>query len=43
MRLDLPTLDWEEIADPVDDAYRMTAPKSLLARLDGNSSLPHDR
>ena len=37
VRLDLPTVDWEEIADLVEDAYRMTAPKSLLARLDPNT------
>jgi hypothetical protein len=27
-------LDWEELADLVDESYRMTAPKRLLARLD---------
>jgi hypothetical protein len=29
VRLDVPT-DWEEIAELVDDAYRMVAPKRLL-------------
>jgi hypothetical protein len=27
-------VDWDEIADLVDDAYRMIAPKRLLAQLD---------
>jgi hypothetical protein len=31
--LDVP-VDWEEIADIVTDAYRMAAPKKLLAELD---------
>lgn len=31
--LDVP-VDWNEIADIVDDAYRMVAPKKLLAVLD---------
>lgn len=26
--------DWEELADLVEESYRMTAPKRLLARLD---------
>lgn len=33
--LDVP-VDWEEIAEIVEDAYRMVAPKRLLAELDGN-------
>jgi hypothetical protein len=32
--LDVP-VDWEEIADLVADAWRMVAPKRLLAELDG--------
>jgi hypothetical protein len=32
--LDVP-VDWEEVADLVEDAYRMVAPKTLVARLDG--------
>lgn len=27
--------DWEEIEDLIDDAYRLTAPKRVLALLDG--------
>jgi hypothetical protein len=33
--LDVP-VDWDEIADLVIDAYRMIAPKRLLAELDAN-------
>ena len=33
VRLDVPT-DWDEIADLVTDAYRVVAPKRLLAELD---------
>ena len=28
-------VDWEELADLLRDAYRLTAPKRLLARLEG--------
>ncbi|MEV4841192.1 MmcQ/YjbR family DNA-binding protein [Nonomuraea sp. NPDC049486] len=31
--LDVEGVDWDEIAELVTDAYRQTAPKSLLARL----------
>jgi hypothetical protein len=31
--LDVPT-DWDEIAEIVEDAYRVVAPKTLVARLD---------
>lgn len=41
VRLDLAAIDWDEIADLLEDAYRMTAPKTLLARLDGDGTLPH--
>ena len=27
--------DWDELADLVEESYRMTAPKGLVARLDG--------
>jgi predicted DNA-binding protein (MmcQ/YjbR family) len=27
-------IDWEELADLVDESYRMTAPKRLVAKLD---------
>lgn len=43
VRLDLPAVDWEEIAELLEDAYRMTAPKSLLARLDAEGTIPHDQ
>ena len=33
MYLDVP-LDWAEIAEIVEDAYRVVAPKKLVARLD---------
>ena len=32
--LDVPYLDWDEIADFVTDAYRTVAPKRLAAELD---------
>jgi hypothetical protein len=35
--LDVP-VDWDEIRDLVEDAYRMVAPKSLAARLDAEQS-----
>jgi hypothetical protein len=28
-------IDWDEIADLIEDAYRVIAPKSLAAQLDG--------
>jgi hypothetical protein len=34
--LDVPNVDWDEIAELVEDGYRMVAPKSLLAQLDDN-------
>lgn len=34
VRLDVPDLDWTEIAEIVTDAYRTVAPKRLVARLD---------
>jgi hypothetical protein len=34
--LDVP-VDWDEIADLVDDAYRAVAPKRLIADLDARS------
>jgi hypothetical protein len=33
VRIDLPDLDWDEIAEVVRDAYRCVAPKTLVARL----------
>ena len=29
-------LDWDEVADVIEDAYRRVAPKYLVARLDGS-------
>ena len=29
-------VDWDEVAELVEDAYRMVAPKRLLAELDGS-------
>ena len=37
VRLDVPT-DWDEIADLVEDAYRMIAPRRLVAELDGRGA-----
>lgn len=34
VRLDLGTVDWDEIDDLLEDAYRLTAPKRLVALLD---------
>jgi hypothetical protein len=33
VRLDLP-IDWDEVTDLVTDAYRMVAPKRLVAQFD---------
>ena len=35
--LDVPDIDWGEIEELVEDAYRTVAPKSLVARLDAAS------
>ncbi|MFN2496176.1 MAG: hypothetical protein ABR608_09765 [Pseudonocardiaceae bacterium] len=34
MYLEVPGVDWDEIAELVEDAYRMVVPRTLLARLD---------
>ena len=34
MYLDVPGVDWDEIAELVTDAYGTVAPKRLVARLD---------
>lgn len=31
-------VDWEELADLVEESFRMTAPKRLVAQLDGHAS-----
>jgi hypothetical protein len=35
--LDVPDVDWTEIAEIVTDAYREVAPKRLVSRLDGSA------
>jgi hypothetical protein len=32
--------DWDFVADLIEDAYRMTAPKRLIAQLDARQSAP---
>lgn len=34
VRLDVPKLDWDEIAEIIEEAYRQVAPKKLIAELD---------
>ena len=34
--LDVPDIDWGEIEDLIEDAYRSVAPKALVARLDAS-------
>lgn len=36
--LDVPGVDWDQIADLVVDAYRMVAPKKLVAELDARET-----
>ena len=38
VRLDVPDVDWAEIADLVQDAYRQVAPKRLVAQLDATAA-----
>ncbi len=38
--LDVDGVDWDEITELVEDAYRMVAPRALLARLDHERSSP---
>lgn len=40
VRLDRP-IDWDELEALITDSYRMTAPKRLLAQLDGSRSPVH--
>jgi hypothetical protein len=35
VRLDTGDVDWDEVAELAVDAYRLTAPKRLLAQVDG--------
>jgi hypothetical protein len=41
--LDVPTVDWPQLAELVEDAYRQVAPKSLVARLDESGRHPTAR
>jgi hypothetical protein len=41
--LDVPGVDWEEVAEIVAEAYRTVAPKSLAARLDTASGFAGGR
>ena len=36
--LDLPKIDWDEVEDVITEAYRLTAPKALLSKLQMNRS-----
>ncbi|HKH47373.1 MAG TPA: MmcQ/YjbR family DNA-binding protein [Thermoanaerobaculia bacterium] len=36
--LDVPGIDWDQIADLVTDAYRVVAPKRLVAELDAGEA-----
>ena len=36
--LDVPGVDWDQIADLVTDAYRVVAPKKLVAELDARET-----
>ncbi|MQA13403.1 MAG: MmcQ/YjbR family DNA-binding protein [Pseudonocardiaceae bacterium] len=38
VRLDVEGVDWQEIAELVEDAYRMVAPKKLIAELDDDAA-----
>lgn len=38
VRLDVPSVDWDEAAELVEDAYRHVAPKGLVAKLDARMS-----
>ena len=40
--LDVPDVDWDEVAEMVVDAYRSVAPKRLVARLDGSAGARSD-
>lgn len=40
VRLDVPDVDWDELAELVADAYRTVAPKRLVAALDARDGSP---
>ncbi len=37
LRLDLPHIDWDEVAAIVKSSYRLAAPRTLVERLDGGA------
>lgn len=43
IRLDVDTVDWDQVELSVVEAYRMTAPKSLIAQLDAPGRGPTPR
>ncbi|HYZ91471.1 MAG TPA: MmcQ/YjbR family DNA-binding protein [Actinomycetota bacterium] len=38
VRLDVPNVDWDQIAEIIEDAYRTVAPRKLIAELDARRS-----
>ena len=40
VHLDVPSVDWQEIAEIVEEAYREVAPPRLVAELDEQSGMP---
>ena len=38
LRLDIGKIDWSEVADFVTDSYRLTAPKTLAAKITTTNS-----
>ena len=40
VRLDVGEVDWSEVAEIVEESYRMTAPKRLVAALDSQRGSP---
>jgi predicted DNA-binding protein (MmcQ/YjbR family) len=39
LRLDRGRVDWREVANVVERSYRLTAPKSMLAKLDATTAI----
>jgi hypothetical protein len=42
VRLDIGTVDWDEVAEIVEESYRMTAGKRLVAALDAQRATRRD-
>ena len=38
--LDVPGVDWDEVAEIVEEAYRAVAPARLVAELEARSGMP---